>query len=140
VFSYLNIAEFDLHGALDPYVATRNVYAPGLPLILEETATQAGGGCANLSNRYISGFYFLHAIATTGEVGFMRYHRQDVVGWSFTNRPSQYALLGQPGWVSGPLTPNPDYFLALVWKQVYVAMLKLAAMHSTALYRALRRC
>jgi hypothetical protein len=33
------------------YVALRDAVAPGLPLYLEEFATQAGGGCDGLSNR-----------------------------------------------------------------------------------------
>jgi hypothetical protein len=51
VSTYLTLSSFDLHGALEPFVVTRNQVAPGLPLILEETATQSGGGCANLSDR-----------------------------------------------------------------------------------------
>ena len=45
-------------------------------------------------------------------------NRQDLAGWSSTSGPSYYALLGQPGWSSGPIAPHPDYFTALLWKQL----------------------
>lgn len=47
-----------------------------------------------------------------GEAGFQQVNRQDFAGWSFTGKPSQYALVGQPGWVNGAglLQPHPDYF------------------------------
>ena len=45
-------------------------------------------------------------------------NRQDLAGWSSEGGPSYYALLGQPGWSSGPISPHPDYFTALLWKQL----------------------
>lgn len=81
-------------------------------LVLEETATSPLGGCIGLSDRFIAGFYWLHALGMVGEAGFQQVNRQDLVGYSFTARPSQYALVGQPGWVNGAglLQPHPDYF------------------------------
>ena len=46
-------------------------------------------------------------------------NRQDLVGFSSESEPSQYALLGPPGWTHGPLgQPHPDYWSALLFKQV----------------------
>lgn len=103
------------------YTGLRDSIAPGLPLYLEEFATQAGGGCANLSASFVSGFWYLRASATAGEAGIARVTRQDVVGWSFDNGVSHYPLAGPPGWTNasvygGPPLPHPDYFTTLLFK------------------------
>ena len=64
---------------------------------LEEMATQAGGGCDGLSNRFVSGFWFLHSLAQAGEFNVARVTRQDLAGWSFTSGVSHYPLTGSPG-------------------------------------------
>jgi hypothetical protein len=78
----------------------------------------------------------------------LQLNRQDIAGWSSETTPSNYGLLGEtgtvqpccctnltpttttlrtpatgpPGWRStaldGPPLPHPDYFLALLFKQV----------------------
>ena len=56
-----------------------------------------------------------------GHSGFSRVHRQDIVGWSFAFGPSHYQLVGPAGWVAGgqdQLTPHPDYFTTILWKQL----------------------
>ncbi len=49
-------------------------------------------------------------------------NRQDIVGFSSESALSNYALLGKPGWIntklSGLPSPHPDYFLAILWKQI----------------------
>ena len=89
-------------------------------LTLEETAGSYGGGCENITDRYASGFYWLHALNVVGASGFDRVHRQDIAGWSFTGGMSHYQLAGPPGWVSGGnlLTPHPDWFSTILWKQI----------------------
>ena len=52
------------------------------------------------------------------QVGVSQVNRQDLAGWSSEGGPSYYALLGQPGWSRGPISPHPDYFTALIWKQL----------------------
>jgi len=104
------------------YVNLRDSVAPGLPLILEECATQAGGGCEGLSDRFVSGFWWIHTLGMAAEAGIIRVHRQDVAGFSFNHRGSHYMLAGTSGWinetVSGPLTPHPDWFTSVLHKQL----------------------
>jgi hypothetical protein len=107
-----------LSGTLSAYRQTRDQNAPGMKLNLEETATQAGGGCDGLSNRFVSGFYYVHAIGMTAEHDFDRINRQDVAGYSFVGRPSHYTLAGPPGWTNGSLAPHPDWYTHVLWKQI----------------------
>ncbi len=69
-----------IKGDLTSYANLRNQIAPNVPLILEETATQAGitvvetgclllftccfpgGGCEGLSDRFVSGFWCVHTL------------------------------------------------------------------------------
>ncbi len=95
--------------------------AAGLPLILGETATSAHGGCSGLSNVFVAGFTFMLELGVLGELGVAQVNRQDVAGWSSNGGPSYYGLLGPPGWSGGgvPLgAPHPDYWTALLWKQL----------------------
>ena len=89
-------------------------------LVLEEIGGAYGGGCEGLSDRFISGFWYLHALGVTAESGWHRLHRQDLAGWSGTGGQSHYQLLGNPGWVSNEtlLTPHPDYFTSVLFKQL----------------------
>ena len=89
-------------------------------LVLEETAGSSGGGCDNVTNRYVAGFCWMNTLMTVGRAGFDRVHRQDIAGWSFAFGKSNYALVGPPGWVVGSdlLTPHPDYFTTILWRQV----------------------
>ncbi len=48
-------------------------------------------------------------------------HRQDIAGWSFAFGKSNYMLVGPPGWTNGThetLTPHPDYYTTLLWRQL----------------------
>jgi hypothetical protein len=93
-----------------------------VPIILDEVASTAEGGCDLLSNRFIASFVFLYELASVAESGVVQMNRQDIVGWSSEGTPSNYALLGVPGWVStaasGAPAPHPDYYVALLWKQL----------------------
>lgn len=106
---------------LSSYAGLR-VLAPGLPLYLEEFATQAGGGCDGLSNRFVSVLWYVHTLGLAGKRGIARVTRQDLVGWSFSSGVSRYTLLGPPGWVStaadGLPTPHPDFFATALWRQL----------------------
>lgn len=62
------------------FVAARDAHAPRMPVYLEEMATQAGGGCDGLSNRFVSGFWFVHALGLAGEMNVSRVTRQDLAG------------------------------------------------------------
>lgn len=104
------------------YASLRDELAPGLPLVNEEAATQAGGGCEGLSDRFVSGFWWVHSLGLAAAAGIARVHRQDVAGFSFNGRPSHYQLAGDAGWInstaSGPLTPHPDWYATVLHKQL----------------------
>ena len=91
----------------------------GAPLIVGETATSAHGGCDGLSNRFVAGFALWYELGTYAELGVAQMNRQDLAGFSSETEPSNYGLLGPPGWFSGPLgQPHPDYFSLLLFKQL----------------------
>jgi len=93
--------------------------AAGAPLIVGETATSAHGGCDGLSNRFVAGFTFWFELGTYAELGVAQINRQDLAGFSSETEPSNYVLLGPPGWARGELgDPHPDYFSALIFKQL----------------------
>lgn len=110
----------NLAGALAGVAAeAQKVGYDGL-LILEETAGSYGGGCDNITNRFVSGFEWLATLNAVAWSGFSRVHRQDLAGWSFAFGKSNYALTGPPGWVNGSaaLTPHPDWFTTMLAKQL----------------------
>jgi len=95
--------------------------APGVLLALEESACAPMGGHDGICNRFIDGFYWIHALTSTGETGCHILHRQDVVGYSFEGLTSKYTLAGPPGWVNstlGQLDPHPDWFTMVLFKQL----------------------
>lgn len=124
VQNYLNKSKVtsDLFGKLAAVKAVK-ANTPGaesLLLVLEETAGSSGGGCDNVTDRFVAGFCWMNTLMTVGRAGFDRVHRQDIAGWSFAFGMSHYQLVGPPGWVVGAdlLTPHPDYFTTLLWRQI----------------------
>jgi len=95
--------------------------APGVLVALEESACAALGGHDGICNRFIDGFYYIHTLAAAAETGCHIFHRQDVVGYSFTGLGSGYTLAGPPGWVNssmGALNPHPDWYTLVLFKQL----------------------
>ena len=121
--------------------------APASKLILSETATTGDGGCVNISNTFLAGFFWVNQLGLVSAAGYWKAYRQDMVGFSGINGGSSYALAGPPGWVgsgtadserpgpprtadgegsapplpawpTGPLQANPDYFTSLLWKAI----------------------
>jgi len=94
--------------------------APTTGVLIEETASQALGGCVNSSDRFIDGFYWMTVIGFPGEAGITQINRQDVAGWSFPGLESHYTLAGPPGWINGSslLRPHPDWYSTILWKQL----------------------
>lgn len=89
--------------------------------VLEEVACSCGGGCANVTDRFLAGWAWLNTLNVVGAAGFSRVHRQDIAGWSFAFGTSNYMLLGPPGWTNGSndlLTPHPDYYTTILFKQL----------------------
>lgn len=110
-----------LHDALAGVAAIAATAAPDMLLVLEEVAGSSGGGCDNVTDRFVAGFAWLTTLATVGAAGFDRVHRQDIAGWSFAFGKSNYMLVGPPGWTNGStdlLTPHPDYYTTLLWRQL----------------------
>lgn len=100
----------------------KRALAPSAQLILGETATAGGGGCPGLSNTFIAGFFNVHRLSQVQALGYDGVFRQDLVGWSGIGTKSSYALAGDGGWVGGadaqPLTPNPDFFSSVLYKEL----------------------
>jgi hypothetical protein len=125
-----------LDPALALYASIRDKSAqPALPLVLGETATSADGGCADYSNRFVAGGEFIYTLARAGEMGVSQVNRQDLVGFSGPTEPSQYALAGPAGWSSGSAAlagnVHPDYFTALLWRQLVGERVLASALHSS---------
>ena len=68
--------------------------------------------CSSSANRW-------HA-----EAGAARLNRQDLAGWSFLGRASNYQLAGPPGWThdkdvtKSTLMPHPSWYITVLWKQL----------------------
>jgi hypothetical protein len=99
---------------------TRSVADWYVELVLEEVAANDDGGCDGLTNRFADGFVLQASLAAVAEAGFDRYSRQDLVGWSSTQTPSSYSLVGPPGWTTGTaaMRPHPSWFTAMLFKQL----------------------
>jgi len=99
--------------------------APGVLVALEESACAPIGGHDGICNRFVDGYYYIHTLAAAAETGCHIFHRQDVVGYSFTGLGSGYTLAGPPGWVNssiGALEPHPDWFTLVLFKQLVGSM------------------
>lgn len=124
VTKYLNKSKVtsDLSSKLAMVSATAATTPNGteMLLVLEETAGSSGGGCDNVTDRFVAGFTWLLTLNTVAEAGFHRVHRQDIVGWSFAFGKSNYMLVGPPGWTNGStlLTPHPDFYTTILFKQL----------------------
>jgi len=60
-----------------PARAARDAAAPGLPMLLGETASYWAGGKANASNRFASGFWYLPQLSTLAARGYLTHIRQE---------------------------------------------------------------
>ena len=94
--------------------ATRDRVAPGLPLVMGETASFWAGGRANVSNRFASGFWYLPQLGFLASKGYLAHIRQDLAG-------GDYGLLDLTLDAQGRVVdyvPNPDYFSHALWQQL----------------------
>lgn len=97
-----------------PARALRDAAAPGLPIVLGETASFWAGGKANASNRFASGFWYLPQLGALAARGYLAHIRQDLAGGS-------YGLVDLVLDGSGAVTdfvPNPDYFSHALWQRL----------------------
>jgi hypothetical protein len=77
--------------------------AAGILLVLEETAGSSGGGCENVTDRFVASFVWMNTLNAVGAAGFQRVHRQDIAGWSLAfGRASLFC----------PHPPPPPLFLS----------------------------
>jgi len=100
---------------------THSLGAENMLLVLEETAGSYGGGCVNITDRFVSGFEWMATLSAAGRAFFHRVHRQDIAGWSFAFGVSNYQLVGPPGWTNGSTAlnkPHPDWYTTILWKQL----------------------
>ena len=88
--------------------------APRTQLVLEENAGSYGGGCENITDRFVGGFYWLAALGETAASGFGRIHRQDIAGWSFTGGQSHYQVRSRSSLCDVVLSQVVAYYSALV--------------------------
>jgi hypothetical protein len=74
-----------------------DVYAPGIKLYLEETASAPLGGCVGISATFAAGFLFSSGLILLSLYGVDMVGRQNIFGYSFVGTGSQYQLMGPPG-------------------------------------------
>ena len=131
--NFLNVSRVTAMGTwLSNWVSA--VAAYGSPsetrLVLEETGSNSMGGCPGFSDRFISGFYWMHTMGLVADAGFQQVNRQDLTGWA-VGQPtgSNNNLFGPPDWVEGNQTdnednlssngsPHADYFTTLLWQRL----------------------
>ncbi|KAK3595333.1 hypothetical protein CHS0354_004488 [Potamilus streckersoni] len=98
-----------LNSLVDNIVKARSVvqmFAPGKQVWLGETSSAYFGGAPGLSDRYIAGFEWLDKLGLSAALGLEGVIRQDFYG-------NNYGLIN-----SEDLTPNPDYWLTLLYKNL----------------------
>ena len=84
----------------------RDNYAPGLPLWLGETGSAQCGGEPGVSDTFESGFFWLDQLGRVARTGQPVVVRQSLSGASY-------------GFIDDTdLSPNPDYFLSVLWKRL----------------------
>jgi hypothetical protein len=89
--------------------------APGLPIVLGETASYWAGGRANVSNRFASAFWYVPQLGYLASQGYLAHIRQDLAG-------GDYGLLdlvldNSTGAVVD-FVANPDYFVHALWQRL----------------------
>jgi hypothetical protein len=95
---------------------------PRTPLWCGECGPHNGGGLENVTDRFISSFYYADALGGLAQLGLEQMGRQTLVG-------SYYGLLDMQ-----TFGPFPDFFTAVAWRRVMgsVALNATAALLSSA--------
>ncbi|XP_014487586.1 PREDICTED: heparanase-like isoform X2 [Dinoponera quadriceps] len=95
---------------------------------LSETSTAFGGGAPELSDRFVAGFLWLDKLGYSASAGLNVVIRQTLFG-------GHYAM------VSPDLTPNPDWWVSVVYKQlVSEKVLKLITPNNYGYVRLYAHC
>jgi heparanase len=87
-------------------LSLRDNYSPGAEVWLGETGHAQCGGEPGVSDRYVSGLWWLDQLGAAARDGQSLVVRQTLVG-------SDYGLVDDE-----TLTPNPDYFNSVLWKKL----------------------
>lgn len=105
VMDFVNPAVFNLLPAqinsLKQFIAESG---KDVPMWLSETSTAFGGGAPGLSDRFVAGFLWLDKLGYSARAGLNVVTRQSLFG-------GDYAM------VSPNLTPNPDWWVSVFYKQ-----------------------
>lgn len=108
--------------------AVRDAAAPGLPILLGETASFWAGGRGNVSNRFASGFFYLPQLAALAARGYLTHIRQDLAGGDY----GMLDLLLDDAGAVVDFSPNPDYFLHALWQRLVAGTALLANVSAPA--------
>ncbi len=98
-----------LGGVIRAYSQLRNLgraYDPGRPLWYTEAGSASCGGQQGYSNRFEATFWYLNALGALAQRGLQVLIRQTLSG-------SDYGFIDD-----ATLTPNPDYWAALLWHRL----------------------
>lgn len=76
------------------------------PLWCGECGPHNDGGVANVTDRFISSFWYADALGHLASLGLEQFGRQSLVG-------SNYGLLEMDTFL-----PNPDFYIAVLWKKL----------------------
>ena len=97
-------------------------------LVIEQSSLIFGqGGCAGISDRFLSSFALINALNVPFENGLQQVNIEGLTGWRSVPdnncaEPLQSSLVGPPGWSTGSqgLLNNlkPNYFLLLLFKKL----------------------
>ncbi|XP_033209706.1 heparanase-like isoform X2 [Belonocnema kinseyi] len=105
-----------------------NAAGKNTPMWLSETGTAFGGGAPEISNRFVAGFLFLDKLGYSASAGLQVVIRQSFFG-------GNYAMVGSD------LTPNPDWWVSVIYKQfVSNRVLKIATVNNFGQVRLYAHC
>lgn len=102
----LNVTCMDslLNSHINDYKKTTKKH--GVPLWIGEGALHGSSGVAGLTNVFTSSFWYINTLANFAEANLGLFSRQTLMG-------GDYELIDKK-----TFTPNPDYWLLLLWRQV----------------------
>ena len=124
-------------------VELRDKHAPKTPIWLAETATLSHGGAENVSDRFVSGFWYLAQLGYLASNGYSGMHREQF--WDGLMGEHDSGMTGQDyyGLVQKNYTPAPDLYTHILWKRLIggnVLAAKLDATSGSSPLRAYAFC
>ncbi|MEL6179936.1 MAG: hypothetical protein AAFS10_13340 [Myxococcota bacterium] len=101
----MRLAEADIHAAEVERV--RDAWAPDVPIWLGESGHAQCGGALGVSDRFVSGFWWLDQLGRLAQRGHRVAVRQTLSG-------SDYGMLDD----DGSFNPRPDYWNSVLWRRL----------------------